>query len=172
MRDAFERVPMGVDTYYRRKDKFPEEIEEIEKRAEAAGRGERLEMMDHATYRQIQNTIRLRDSAAELLLETLPHLKRIVTEDGYTVRDHEGRERFVVIYPRDVIAAIKVRQELAQFGTQPEGATAALPQATEEARLPVLPSPPLHFTLVSLPPDTEVRIDTPDVVDAEVEILD
>jgi len=107
-----------------------------------------------------------------LLLKALPHLKRIVTEDGYTVRDHAGRERFVVIYPRDVIAAIKVLQELAQFGTLPEGATAALPQATEEARLPVLPSPPLHFTLVSLPPDTEVRIDTPDVVDAEVEILD
>jgi len=67
-----------------------------------------------------------------LLLKALPHLKRIVTEDGYTVRDHAGRERFVVIYPRDVIAAMKVVQELAQFGTLLEGATAgpSLPTRT------------------------------------------
>jgi len=169
MRDAFERVPMSVDTYYRRKDKFPDEIEEIERQAEAAGRRERLEMMDHSTYRQILNTIALRDSAAELLLRALPYLKRILTEDGYTVTDHEGKERFVVIYPRDVIAAVKVMQELAQFGTLPDG---ALPQSEQdEPPLPALPPPPAHFRTIALPPGTKVDIETPEVIDGEVEVL-
>jgi len=35
-------------------------------------------------------------------------LRRTVTEDGYVVTDHKGDERFVVVYPRDVNAAIKV----------------------------------------------------------------
>ena len=120
MREAFERIPMSVDTYYRRKDKFPDEIEEIEKQAEAAGRRERLEMMDHSTYRQILNTIALRDSAAEILLQALPNLERTVTKDSYTVTLPNGKQKEVMIYPRDVNAAVQRLQELAQFGTLPD----------------------------------------------------
>jgi hypothetical protein len=172
MRDAFERVPMSVDTYYRRKDKFPKQIEELERQAEAAGRRERLEMMDHSAYRQIQATIELRDAAAEALLAAMPKLRRILTQDSYEVVDGDGNRKTIIIYPRDKIRAIKLLQQLAQFGTMGRREL-VLPQNEQyEPRLPVLPpSPPINFTTVALPSGTKVAVETPEVIDGEVEVL-
>lgn len=153
------------DTYYGMKQSGS--LAEIESEARSAAERERRQLQTASDSRQVQATMALRDSAAELLVDALPGLRRILTTDGYAVETLDGKEKWVSVYPRDFLGALKAAQELAQYGTLPPEGVAPLQELPEAPRLPALTSPPINFQTVALPPGSHIEIQTPVVVDGE-----
>jgi hypothetical protein len=175
---AFDQVEAGlIDRYYRRKKKYPDEIERIDREArfiaqrEVSGEQFAFESRQLIVSREIQH------AAVDNLLELLPVLDGIARGEPRVV---DGKT--VVTYPRDMIAAMSVLCSIARNGVTPESyarATRMLRgtdrEEKEEPREPMIPvlGVNTNFSRVTAvaPDGTEIvaEVKRGDVLEAEVE---
>lgn len=162
------------DSFYGWKRRHPDEFARLVSSVTEEAEESKKELVAASSVRQVAATVELRDRAAQALLKSMPDLEMIATKTFYDVVMPDGVIRRVVVYPRDKITNAKVLQELAQFGTLPEPSrtSADRAEAPRQALPPLSSSPPINFANVSLPPGTKVTVDTPDIVDAEVEVIE
>ena len=167
-------LEMTIDQYWRRKKRFPIEVQALHEAAHEVVRRERLDTLVGFAGRQMERTIELRESAAEALVGSIEELARIARGDDKIVEDAKGREKCIIAYPRDVTRAVEMLLKIAQGGVVllEEHEMLLLPQKSKEIEekedLPLLPqSVGIHFTSVAIPPGATVEIQSPEVVEGE-----
>jgi hypothetical protein len=101
MNDAFGQVEAGlIDRYYRRRKKYPEEVEAVNREARAAAMRKLSGDQMAFEARQIRESWRIQRAAIEMMDQALRALERIVRGEPWVV---EGKT--IIPYPRDRIAA-------------------------------------------------------------------
>jgi len=125
--DAFDQVQAGlVDRYYRRKKKFPDEIERINRQARREAAEQSAGDRQAADAEAIIFSAELQRRARQALMESLPRLGSIargevqVYDLGETDRDGSPKVKRIIAYSRDIVAAARLLQELARGGVLPE----------------------------------------------------
>ena len=152
--DAFAQVEPGLkDRYYRRKKKFPDEIERINAEARAIAVRERSG--DQLAYesRQFLHSMELQRIATAGLREALPELVCIACGEARTIYDEaKDSERTVIVYPRNQIGAATLLQSIARDGVRLEGhvweSASAMAKSTDDG--PMLPLLPVRANFSSL----------------------
>jgi hypothetical protein len=122
--DAFAQVESGlIDRYYRRKKKYPEEIEKIDAEARAATAEERSAQLTAFQSWQVMASIQIQKRASDILLTHLiPALERIAKGEPWDIWDEKtGETKPVPIYPRDQIQAMRLMKSIAKEGILPRG---------------------------------------------------
>jgi len=182
IRVAFDPVEPGlIDRYYRRKKRFPDEMEEIEREAAAKARQERSIHQQAFEARQERASQLLREKARDILLRRLDAIKAIVKGGAYEVevleynpatQSYDKRRKTVIIYPRDQIAAFKALAELARHGILPEKRTSSSASRAEETErrgvLKPFLSVPTDFSRVSVTTASGRRVEISATQDGEV----
>ena len=128
-------------TYYRWRERFPDEFDGIDRQAQEKAAEERAARMTEFELAQEYRNAMARLSAADSLLQGLPKIGQIIRAEHLEDRwvDDEGNEHVKVkhIYPRDVIQAMKLLQEIARDGIIPESCLRQTqPQARSQLSLP------------------------------------
>ena len=175
LRAALEEVPMSSDTYYRRKEQFPREVEDLQREAEKTARNERRERREEFDRQQYRMSMQIQEQARNALVAAMPTIVKIARGEPLTVvNETTGEKKVRPTCPRDAIAATKLLQTLTRDGilTGDE----VLPQKEEEAQQVRLPAT-LDFSkmMVERPDGTQVHIseftrkDTEEQVDSAAE---
>jgi len=158
MREAFDGVGMSVDTFYRRKKDFPDDVAGIERQAKEAASKARLEMLDEFSTRQLMASLEIQRQATEALLASIERLARIARGESEEVETADGERKVILTYPRDQIAAMRALMKIAGIGVLPKGHL-VLPQNEEGPKLPPPSFPGLSFSRVqAIAPDGSVIV--------------
>jgi len=136
----------GVGTYYQRRKDFPDEILGIQKTARLkarefiAGQRQALDAEAIAASKELQANARkaLQEGLESLAIIARGEMREYSLDDKE--RDGTQKVKTILPYPRDIVGAMKILQELARGGVLPEGNTILPPEyATEEQREPMIP---------------------------------
>ena len=119
---AFDQVEPGlIDRYYRRRKNYPEEIERLNREARTLALLERSGDEIAFESEQIQMSQKIQRATVEQIKSTIPNLASIARGESRVVRDrYIGKEKVMIVYPRDQIDAIRLLQSLARGGVLPE----------------------------------------------------
>jgi len=163
MREAFDGVGMSVDTFYRRKKDFPDDVAEIERQAKEAASKARLEMLDEFSTRQLMASLEIQRQATDTLLASIERLARIARGESEEVETADGQRKVILSYPRDQIAAVRALANIARTGVLPKGHL-VLPQNEAGPNLPPPSFPGLNWSRVqAIAPDgTTVVVERPE----------
>jgi hypothetical protein len=184
---AFDQVEAGlIDRYYRRKKSFPDEIRRIDREARRMATEEIAGDQQAAAARAMRHSHEIQRRAREMLIKALPHIASIalgevqVYETGEVDKDGKPKVKRMVPYPRDILAAIKVVQDLARYGVLPKGYSPPSLEAEMEEEKPKGPMIPFlgigsdfRKVTATMPDGTEVSAEVKpgDFIDAEAEEL-
>lgn len=151
----------STSTYYRLKDEHPSQMEQIDRSARREALLDKAGLQLHIEGAMMTESLAAQREAAMALLQTIPHLLEIATgrsrEVEVTGRDGESYTKMIASYPRDMVAAAKLLQEIARGGTLPELPTNFSAADEKDDRAPD-PS-----TLLGPGPDfSRIEITTPD----------
>jgi len=158
MREAFDGVGMSVDTFYRRKKDFPDDVAEIERQADEAASKARLEMLDEFSTRQLMASLEIQRQAIEALLASIERLARIARGESEEVETADGERKVILFRPRDQIAAVRALAKIARTGVLPKGRL-VLSQNDDRPNLPPPSFPGLNWSRVqAVAPDGSVIV--------------
>ena len=135
--EVFNQVEAGlIDRYYRRKKRYPDEMDEIEREAKAIARDERSATRIAFEARQQAESMRAQNEALDATVRALPELLRIVEgkPKDVEVRDADGTpyKKTTIPYPRDQIAAAKLLIAIGRTGLLPDSYWSARAAATQD----------------------------------------
>jgi hypothetical protein len=174
---AFDRVEAGlVDRYYRRKKKYPDEIERIDREAQDAAQREMSGEQFAFESRQLIRSREIQHAAADALIEAIPALGAIARREPYEVVIGEGpngqpKTKVLLTYARDAVQAFSILQSLARGGVLPETmartGAASVQSAADEREPPPAPMLPL---LGINPNFSKVTAITPDGTEFTAEV--
>jgi hypothetical protein len=133
---AFGQVEAGlIDRYYRRRKKFPDEIDEINKEAQAEAHKERSFEREGFEARHERASWALKEAARRAVLELVPELERIARGEPrhVEIEDAGGTISYktIIPYPRDQIAAFKALVDSARYGFLPQKIAPPIVSAAE-----------------------------------------
>ena len=160
---ALAGAGVALSTYYRWRQAFPDEIEEIQGRA--AERAATIARRRHAEFMasQVGSSLSVQKAAREGLAASVEELSRIARGEDRTI---EG-DKTIRTYPRDVIGAAQMLQAIATYGVLPENEAFLL--QNEDASRPPPQFPGLDFSRVTATATdgTTVTLEKPDVLEGE-----
>jgi len=168
MREAFDGVGMSVDTFYRRKKDFPEDVAKIERQADEAASKARLEMLDEFSTQRLMASLEMQRQAIEALSASIERLARIACGGYEEVETADGERKIILTYPRDQIAAMRALMKIAGIGVLPKGHL-VLPQNEEGPKLPPPSFPGLNWSRVqaTAPDGSTVVVERPEVTEGK-----
>lgn len=121
--DAFAQVEPGLlDRYYRRKKKYPDEIERIDAEVRAAVREEQSSEQLAHEMRQWNASVEIQDLVGEGIKKVIDELLGIVEGEPKVVYIEEtGKRKTIIPYPRDRINAARLLLDIMRNGLLPKG---------------------------------------------------
>ena len=116
--DALNKTEgISKGTYYNRKEQHPDEIKRLHAEAKAIAMRERSGDQIAFEARQFNVSMELQQEAWDIVQGSLERLRRIATGGAIEVN---GRDKPLVIYPRDSNEATRILLQVARGGVLPE----------------------------------------------------
>jgi len=160
---AMSNAGVPTSTYYRWRDAFEDEVEEVQ--GVAADRAAAIMRRRHSEFllSQVGASVEVQRQARDAVFEGVPMLAAIARGEVRQVGDKN-----VIPYPRDIARAMELLLQVATFGVLPEESAILLQE--EEASKPPPQFPGLAFSKVTAttPSGDTVTFKKGDTFDGEI----